>query len=210
MLLLKSFVLRDHFHKNTLAENPVLFQQMEQYISMHSAQVVLNESSVCNRNYVAATYACPQAMGNHMHEFLNNFAGAFITNRTLVWKFCNRKPCQLDNEGDCNDQTTRFPWMMSVWDLEKRWIEDKCNVNQRNGFHQLIPSKFKFQAEQILICCGLDLGRFSNGNGEVSRLDYGTLELHEFYALSSPSARLREDSKARARGRIMNSDACDG
>lgn len=196
------FVLRDHFENNTLAAAPKLFNMLEDYIRVHSSKAVLAEKSICNRSFAVATYACPQAIGNHMHEFLNNFAGAFITNRTLVWRFCTRKPCQLDNEGDCNEFTQRFPWILSMWDMEKRWEEDHCEWRQgHHVVHQLIPQKFRFQTEQILICCGLDPDIFP-----VARLDYGTLELHEMFALSLPVARLNPDSKARAAELFRNGE----
>jgi len=151
------FDLRANFHPSTIAESPMLFDQMEQYIAMHSREAVLNETSICNRFFAVSTYACPQAIGNHMHEFLNSFLLAFVTNRTLVWRFCSRKPCQLDNEGDCNEVTTRFPWILSEWDMEKRWETDGCSAKHtHNHVHPLIPPKFKYQTEQIVVCCGLE------------------------------------------------------
>lgn len=95
------FVLREQFHPNTIKSSPKLFDLMDQYISMHSAETVLAEKSICDRKFIVATYACPQAVGNHMHEFTNSFAGAFITNRTLVWKFCVRKACLLGKSLAC-------------------------------------------------------------------------------------------------------------
>ncbi len=51
-----------------------------------------------NHSFLLGVYSCPHQIGNRMHEFLNAFAAAVITNRTLIWKFCDRQGC--DNKAD--------------------------------------------------------------------------------------------------------------
>ena len=45
------------------------------------------------RSFLVGVYSCPQQVGNRLHEFLNAYAAAVITNRTLIWKFCDRSSC---------------------------------------------------------------------------------------------------------------------
>ena len=51
-----------------------------------------------DRKFVVAVYSCPTQIGNRIHEFLNAFAGAIVTNRTLIWKFCDRYSCQQNKQ----------------------------------------------------------------------------------------------------------------
>ena len=46
------------------------------------------------RSFAVAVYACPTQIGNRLHEFLNAFAGAVVSNRTVLWKYCDRHNCQ--------------------------------------------------------------------------------------------------------------------
>lgn len=157
----------------------------------HSKEAVLSDPNFCNRKFIIGTYACPQAVGNHMHEFMNNFAGAFITNRTLLWRFCSRKPCQLDNEGDCNESLQRASWITSYDDIMSAWTGKGCTAEKE--LLSLIPQKFRYQTEEILVCCGID-------KINHTFIDYGTHELKEFVALATTSeTRLDEDYKAKAK-----------
>jgi hypothetical protein len=71
----------DRFLNQTIAENPELFRLLDAYVHAHSRTAMHNDPNFCDRKFVIGVYACPQAMGNHLHEFLNSFAAAFITNR---------------------------------------------------------------------------------------------------------------------------------
>lgn len=186
------FLAKNHFTANTIAQNPLLFDKLESYIERHGAITVLNDTNICKRRFVIATFACPQNIGNHMHEFMNNVMGAFIQDRTVVWRYCTRKPCQLDNEQDCEDHFHRLPWMASLWDVEQKWKEQGCDQEQLNYGWPLLIQKFRFQAQKILMCCGIDFL-------EQQFLDYGTHDLREFESLSLPQARLIPSSRRRAK-----------
>jgi len=185
-----SFNSEQFFSKRTIQSTPVLFQELDNYIAQHNVENLLKEGTeFCNRKFIVATYACPQAIGNHMHEFLNAYAGAFITNRTLVWKFCTRKPCQLDSEQDCDQYLSRLSWIASYHTVVRIWKEKKCD-GDTNEYH-LIPQKFRFQSIKIFMCCGIDHLPFSF-------LDYGTHELHELHSLVLNQSRLDYNHRRRA------------
>ena len=67
-----------------------------------SAQRDSHDRAFCksDRAFILGVYSCPRQVGNRLHEFLNAFAAAVITNRTLVWKFCDRPGCS-NTEGEC-------------------------------------------------------------------------------------------------------------
>ena len=72
------FSLKHHFSSNTIAYDPLLFDELESYIVRHGILAIRNDTNICNRKFVVATYACPQAVGNRMHEFINAVMGGFI------------------------------------------------------------------------------------------------------------------------------------
>lgn len=167
-----------------------LMQALQQYQRWHNADTILHDPDFCSRHYVVATYACPQAIGNHMHEFLNNYIGAYVTNRTLLWSFCNRKPCQVDFESDCSEQLNRFSWILSYEQFKARWQQKNCNGS--TDIVTIITPGERHRGEEIAMCCGLD---------EIVKrrvVNYGTFEMHEFMGLKAPNARLSVESKRRA------------
>ena len=102
---------------------------LEDYKNRHNKDRVMKDEAkeFCARKFVVATYACPSMVGNHMHEFLNAWAGAVITNRTLLWSFCNRKPCLMDDEETCGLYIERASWIPSVKEVEAKWKASKCD-----------------------------------------------------------------------------------
>jgi hypothetical protein len=169
--------------------SPTLFEKIDTYVKQHGNTAVLNDENFCERKFAIGTYICPQAVGNRMNEFLNAFAGAFITNRTLVWRICMRKHCQYDNEDDCAAFLTRLPWIVSFETVYNMWKSKNC-VGYELEYH-LIQQKFRGQSEQILICCGIDKLVFPF-------LNYGTHEMHEMFSLVLNQTRLEDVNKQRA------------
>lgn len=102
---------------------------LEEYKRTHNKDRVLKEEAkeFCARKFVIATYACPSMVGNHMHEFLNAWAGAVVTNRTVLWNFCNRKPCLMDDEETCGLYIERAAWIPSANEVEAKWKASKCD-----------------------------------------------------------------------------------
>jgi hypothetical protein len=167
------FSLRQHLSSNSLAYAPLLFDELESYIASHDIHAVRNDTNICSRKFVVATYACPQAVGNRMHEYLNAFIGAFILDRTVVWKFCQRKSCQMDNQQDCDDHLTRMAWIASAAEVESLWKASNCPHEDITtiGWPLVLP-KFRWQSSKIMMCCGMNL--INN-----SFVDFGTHDLHE-------------------------------
>lgn len=167
------------------------------YQSQHNADAVFNDPNFCSRKFAVAVYACPQAIGNHMHEFLNPYAAALITNRTVLWSFCGRKPCRVDFESDCNEVLNRFSWLPSLDNFHKHWKEKGCNESSDEVL--IVRQVERYRADQISMCCGFDEFKFPVVN-------YGTHEMHEFYGLSVPNARLSPASKQRAKILFRNGE----
>jgi hypothetical protein len=108
-----------------LKDLPLPLQVIEQYKKWHSVDALLRNDTV-GRKYAVAFYQCPLQAGNRMHHFFNDFLWAVLTNRTMLWKYydrktCNKygkeygpKVCQLSNTVDvCNGILVRAPWIPS-------------------------------------------------------------------------------------------------
>jgi len=56
-----------YFTSRTIQSAPALFDELDKYIAHHNVENLLKEGEeFCNRKFIVATYACPQAIGNHM------------------------------------------------------------------------------------------------------------------------------------------------
>jgi hypothetical protein len=184
------FDIRRFFPVSTQLRNPQLFGELQDYINYHHRDVVLADSDFCSRSYVVATYACPQQIGNHFHEYLNGFLGSFITNRTLLWAFCERKPCKVDNLGDCDEVMTRHSWILSYNDFVTQYNAKKCNWKGGSNPFELVTMGFRSFTEEFIMCCGIDLL-----DDVLPIINFGNHELHQLASLSLPNARLRPHSK---------------
>lgn len=98
---LQEFVLgRNELDSRMPLQTPIdtwkIINLLEKYANAHntSAISVLSNKSLCNMQFTVGTYACPMQVGNRIHEFLNAFAGAIITDRTLLWSYCTREYCK--------------------------------------------------------------------------------------------------------------------
>lgn len=115
-----------------------------------------------------------------MHEYLNPLIAAFVSNRTVLWKFCDRKPCQLDNVYDCNIYLKRHEWIPSLSEVVAKMKEKNC---PQPHFEEIVKIKLRWQANRIIMCCGID-------GIKSPIIDFGTHELHEMLALSYNQSRL--------------------
>jgi hypothetical protein len=64
-----------YFSNRTIASTPSLFVKLDEYVSQHGIDTLNKEKDYfCQRYFVVATYACPQAIGNHLvaHYFAIN------------------------------------------------------------------------------------------------------------------------------------------
>lgn len=135
------------------------------------------------------TYSAPEQIGNHMHEFLNGYLAAFVTNRTLLWQYCDRRPCRQNPYAKCNELLPRLPWMMHIGELWQLWKEHNCT--EPGGIYTLTNIYQRDTAEEIAMCCGMD-------NLSMPVIYFGTFEQHEYYSMYLPQARLLDESKRRA------------
>jgi hypothetical protein len=78
------------------------------------------------RRYALALYSCPFQAGNRMHHFFNSVVWAVITNRTVLWKYYDKRACQrlgskysrriceaANTEADCAKVLDRASWIPS-------------------------------------------------------------------------------------------------
>lgn len=157
------------------------------YQLQHNAETVFSDPDFCNRRFAVGVYACPQAIGNHMHEFLNNYLAAVATNRTILWKFCNRKPCQLDIESDCNLVLERLPWIPSLSQFQQVWKDKNCS--ESSDEFNFVSQGERHRADEIFMCCGIDQ------MNKYALLNYGTHEMHQFMGLQHKNALLLNSTK---------------
>jgi hypothetical protein len=88
---------------------------LRDYATKHGRGAATGAYAARRRTYVLGVYSCPEQAGNRLHEFLNAYAVAVVTDRTLVWKFCHFKRCPKENtEARCGAALARKPWLLSV------------------------------------------------------------------------------------------------
>jgi hypothetical protein len=83
--------------------------RVEDYMQMHSVKQLERECphhdrpiislerdcpDLLRRRFAVGFYSCPHQGGNRLHHFLNAFAWAIATNRTLLWKYYDYDTCQ--------------------------------------------------------------------------------------------------------------------
>lgn len=149
------------------------------YKIFHSESNLMNDYRLCNRKYVLGTYGCPEQLGNRMHEFINAFIGAVITNRTLLWSFCHRSYCQSMSEEKCSLYMSRQSWLPSAESVFRRLDRLGCPISgSEMKMNLIVPKSHHVQeAGNILACCKID--RLSE-----RIIDFGVLERHEMMSLS--------------------------
>eukprot|EP00977_Amphora_coffeiformis_P026495 scaffold27147_cov160-Amphora_coffeaeformis.AAC.2 len=147
-------------------ERPLLppLETLETYVSQHSEESLWRDFESNNtehRRFAIVHYSCPQQLGNRLHHFYNDFLLAFLTNRTILWKYWDRDACiQLGNKYDheicvdgnrtlsiddpaqaCGSIISPAPWMPRYEDWSKRlnlqkpvqvWIRP---INPHNAPH---------------------------------------------------------------------------
>ena len=126
-------------------DRPVLppLETLQTYVSQHSEQSLWRDfesNNTAHRRFAIVHCSCPQQLGNRLHHFYNDFLLAFLTNRTILWKYWDREACiQLGNKYDheicvdgnrtlgiddpaqaCGSIMTTAPWMPSYEDWSKR------------------------------------------------------------------------------------------
>lgn len=102
----------------------------------HESTLPVQGNDLCqseDHSFVVGTYSCPTQLGARMHEFLNAFAGAVITNRTLMWHYCDRDSCHAQGRVDrCDTMIQRKAWMASAESVTMRLKKGGCP--KKNGY----------------------------------------------------------------------------
>jgi len=127
-----------------------------------------------------------------MHEFMNAFVGAFITNRTLLWQYCPRKSCSVDDEETCSRYVTRSAWIPSVNYVQQLYNEKCSSYSKFDTGFSLLPSNMRHHSDRKVSCCGID------GLNQTVISYAGYFDRREMFHLSyHPSTFLTESSRAR-------------
>ncbi len=69
---------------------------LNDYKREHSSFALREEASSArdtSRKFAVGYYSCPLQAGNRLHHFMNSLIWAVVTNRTLLWKYYDKKTC---------------------------------------------------------------------------------------------------------------------
>lgn len=180
--------------QGTLKRAPALTALMKEYISQHSILANRMDPDFCSRKFVVGIYACPHAVGNHMFEFLNGYLAAVMTNRTILWQFCERRYCNWDDEIDCEQFIHRFRWILSYKTAQIIWKKRNCSsplLQSVDDIHTLYDFRLHGVAEETVACCQLE-------DFEHPFLSVGINCFMEMYAMTTPRAILSPAARQRA------------
>lgn len=88
----------------------------EYYQTQHmSKPTILSESD--RRQFAIGVYSCPYQAGNRLTHFLNSLAFSLVTNRTLLWHYCDANFCPMHGTvDDCEKVLHRATWIPSLDD----------------------------------------------------------------------------------------------
>ena len=104
-------------------EEASVMQLLRDYIQQNKVDTILQEYRTSSRDdhydqrrYVRGVYSCPYQAGNRLNQFLNAFAFAIVTNRTLLWHYCDDDEiCPMHyNVQDCEKVLRRASWIPSM------------------------------------------------------------------------------------------------
>ena len=172
-------------------------QLLDTYRAGHHAAYLdgVQDKNLCKRKFVVASYACPAQLGERVHEFLNAYAGAVITNRTLLWRYCSRKGCKTagNDQATCDGLLQRLPWIPSADSIFDRLEKGGCPVDtERLDESPLVPmARHASTSESLTACCRVDAI-------QDRVIDFGVLERRDLLSLAMAGARLSSEKAARA------------
>lgn len=131
-----------------------------------------------SNGFVLATYGCPKQFGNRMHEFLNAFATAVITNRNLVWQYTRQAEGEhaVGTLDECEEVVHRKDWILND------------NVLRHLNYTTTMVSSVS-----ELACLGAD----AKIEGQ-ELIQHGTWEQYQASILLESGAKLSEEAKLRA------------
>ena len=163
---------------------PILGPLYQYYITQHGIDAIRNDGkNICIRKFAIATFACHGGVGNRINEFLNTFFGAMLTNRTVIWRYCDpghyseTKPC-IGSPADCGNSISLQPWIGSMNDVRILARLQNCSVD---FVDELVDLQTRTHAEYPLVCGGI-------GNITSRSVTFGKLERHEMWSLTFPGA----------------------
>lgn len=84
---------------------------VDTYIQTHKAGQLDKE-----RGFVAGVYGCPKQFGNRIHEFINSFAIAVVTDRNLAWEYTKQTTGEhsVGTQDECDELLHRHEWIPSL------------------------------------------------------------------------------------------------
>eukprot|EP00930_Biecheleria_cincta_P060167 TRINITY_DN45861_c0_g1_i1.p1 TRINITY_DN45861_c0_g1~~TRINITY_DN45861_c0_g1_i1.p1 ORF type:complete len:437 (-),score=58.94 TRINITY_DN45861_c0_g1_i1:71-1381(-) len=148
---------------------------LDTYIERHAMGKQASENG-----FVVGVYGCPKQLGNRLHEFLNAFAVAVITDRTLVWQYT--KQGNVGSLDYCDSLMHRQAWLPSAETIKDEYVHN-FNWNYQ-------PARMKEMA-----CAELD----DAGPKGHPVINLGVIEQYESFSLAADDAKLSTESKKRAK-----------
>ena len=172
------------------------------YAAMSLDQRLRADIALCrsNRSFIIGIYSCPQQIGNRVHEFLNAFAAAVVTNRTLIWKFCDRPACS-NKAIDCSPflRLAPSPYVSpTTAAAAESWIPDAATVvtRLRNGGCEYPAYKYRHTGTKPgTVRSSTESGNgASSSNGIIWRYDHHIHRQKQRRNLRQDPDRKRSDS----------------
>uniref|UniRef100_A0A7S4BDC7 Uncharacterized protein n=1 Tax=Chrysotila carterae TaxID=13221 RepID=A0A7S4BDC7_CHRCT len=112
---------------------------------------------------IIGAYGCPLQFGNRMHEFLNSFAVAVATDRTILWRWSGKNP-----QDECDRLLHRRNWVAPANELK---VDKDFNL-----YYQDTPLH--------LACLPLRVGDGPPGSPRLDSIFLGHVQWHQAAALA--------------------------
>lgn len=157
-----------YFHSLSNLINVYQLQHGSHQLFVENEQMI---RKLCQRKYLIARYSCPAQIGNRMHEFLNGFAAALITNRTILWT-------SSSSTSACDEVFTRHGWISSA-DQVLRQLNDQGCLSNHNLIRVIVPLSHhsSTSVESILACSNITIL-------QDLIIEVGVLERHELVSFA--------------------------
>lgn len=177
---------------STIAQRQArLVSLLRHYVRDHSAPVPSAKAAQdAGSGYAVAYYMCPQEVGNRMHQFLNAFAVAVATNRTVLWSFGSSdglNPFRASLSG-CQAVLPRRAWLQPATSLH--------TAVKRHGLY--------IRGADRALACGRIDGRHGSWHRDGHRsVDLGPVHRQQAAAMAAEVASTHLSPETAARARLL-------
>ena len=171
---------------------------LHRYMKQHGRAALDAESNAVfsQRKFVVGVYGCPEQLGNMMQGFLNAFAFAVISNRTLVHAPCiDHKVCRftkVSKPNACDAYYPRRPWLPAANAVLPRLV---ATIGNESASVEDLPREC-IEAGFATWCCPLDA--LPARAYTFASVQLGHVAKPVMAHVARPGVRLRPDAASRA------------